>query len=500
MEGSTALTALTYCINSNDIFYSEPAALGRKRAANSCTKITSSTAQYFVYDCSATACAEINYASITAGNNILVYHHSGSGGVLTQSPLKYYYFHDNNNAQANSKLLKCNGNIESTSKYTVVSTAGYYLNPGTDSNAAVGTLPLIECKDAGGNNIKCEAKAATAVNDHYLDADTGRVITCPTTTSCFLEDATIKGYFRNSEIADGATTGNNIIKCTGSIPCTKVTGTANPTKIGNLKVVVESGVSTTLSFCAEASCNNPVALGTVAYKTITVSADNDFPGAKGGKTYSIKVGNDGTVIMLELAAKLPECGETCTKDYYCYDSSKKIVKTKEDDGEDCVAITNGSAATTTVFFDSDYKKVVSLATGNNPNTMTYICTFTSSGGSFPATLCEHLRGYSIGDTDYIQCSGWKKEGCNSASLPVGDCQVGDEGNIDKDKEICFGASGISLPSSGSSTIAFNAADINVVYGLSKNEVGFMTMTKYGDNNFSARIIPSYGKSFVFFFF
>jgi len=82
------MTETTYCFSGNDIFYSEKAA-GLKRAGPSCTKKTTSTASYYIFECGQNACGD----PTTPQDNIIVYHHDGT--TLTQkTDDKYYLIED----------------------------------------------------------------------------------------------------------------------------------------------------------------------------------------------------------------------------------------------------------------------------------------------------------------------------------------------------------------------------------------------------------------------
>jgi len=337
------------------------------------------------------------------------------------------------------------------------------------------------------------------------------VITCINdVASCILEDPSIKGYFINSGSDDKT---NKIIKCYPgqSKTCLRVSNVSTCSKAGCIKVdIVDNPTSVTL--CLTDSCNdddnNRIVVTSNSqdvYKTINISTANDFPGSSSGSS-SIKIGKDGSIILLEDTG-LPDCVEAyvtsgnvacfdgALNGQYCIHSDKKIYKTIISDGEtkSCTAITTSdvniiSDGKASILFNNFYEKV-NTPTATTNYIMAYLCSFENNA----LKSCEFAKGYIIDGTNYIQCNGWKREGCKVSALSsiTGSACSEGEGILNNNEStgLCFNDRDIKLPSSVSTDyVAFTTSSLNPIYGFSYSEetIKFLELTK--TSSFSSVII------------
>jgi len=334
---------------------------------------------------------------------------------------------------------------------------------------------LVKCNENG----ICEVVSPVEQNSHYLDTYTNTVITCASNgNTCILEDPSIKGYFKNSDSSD---TDHKIIECTASetTPCSVIEGELDDDctdKIGK--------VLTSLKLCISDDINDAVDIsttGTPSYKTIEIKQNNDFPGTNAG-TISVIIGNDGSAILLEDTG-LPSCTSIATDDVcftyaingqYCIHSDNKIYKTTiSGETKKCELLSINS--TQSVYFNDAFEVQDMSNDGVYKDTISYLCTYNSD-----TYTCEFVKGYIINTSKYIQCSGWKREGCAVASLPGTESCSGGEGlfkiNSSNNKVICFGNNDYAIPSTGTDYVAFKAEEINPLYGSDKNEIVFLSVS------------------------
>jgi len=365
-------------------------------------------------------------------------------------------------------LIQCSDGSCSTAGPTKI---GYYID------GSIGTK-IIQCTQVDDTTKVCSSSAhnvQTSKQKHYLDAITNRVITC-TSSICFLEDATIKGYFLNS-----GSTSKPLISCSGEngTPCSEIENPSNLSGIGSVKVD-----NSNLSICVANSCagtSDKKTTATESYETIEVEA-NIFSGVSIAGTISIKIGTDGSIILLEPVTELPTCNNTsgdnsCVTEkpeQYCIDNDKKIYKTTvniSDEGEKSYSC--GAATESLIFLDYEFKEM-DTPTSNTLNIMAYRCSSDS---------CELAKGYvSIGsddNVDIIQCNGWKREGCRvtkkntTTSCANSDINGKISGNGTK---VCFIPSNPISLTENISYVAFQASTTNSFYGQEKNAIVFLEMT------------------------
>jgi len=344
-----------------------------------------------------------------------------------------------------------------------------------------------QLRDKTGNTlVKCETNGicnvinSTESNTHYLDTKTDTVITCASNiNTCTLEDPSIKGYFKNSDSID---TAHKIIECTASetTPCSVIEGESGDVCTDKIGKVLKSS----LKLCISNDINDAVAIstsGTSLYKTIEIKQNNDFPGTNAG-TISVNIGNDGSAILLEDTG-LPSCTSIATNDVcftnaingqYCIHSDNKIYKTTISGGtKNCELLSINS--TQSVYFNDAFEIQNMSNDGVYKDTISYLCTYNSD-----TYTCEFVKGYIINTSKYIQCSGWKREGCTVASLPEKESCSGGEGlfkiNSSNNKVICFGNNDYAIPSTGTDYVAFKAEEINPLYGSDKNEIVFLSVS------------------------
>jgi len=126
--------------------------------------------------------------------------------------------------------------------------------------------------------------------------------------------------------------------------------------------------------------------------------------------------------------------------------------------------------------------------------MGYICLF-NGDATHIVKFCEFVKGYIIDGTNYIQCSGWKRDGCKVSALSsiTGSACSEGEGilNNNGSNGLCFKDRDIKIPSSVSTDyVAFTTSSLNPIYGFnySKETINFLELTK--TSSFSSVIISS----------
>jgi len=342
-------------------------------------------------------------------------------------------------------------------------------------------------------------KTSVEQNSHYFDENTNTVITCfKDSSTCILEDPSIKGYFINSDTEDKA---NKIIKCypaSGKTSnCEKVANVDSCNKAGCIKVDNTSNPNSVI-LCLNSSCANSDELIVMSnseayYKTIDVSNENDFPGSKVGAAV-IKIGKDGSVILLEDTG-LPACVEASVTSgnsacfagavdgQYCIHSDKAIYKTE---GSKCTTLTGTEEGTKPIYFNNVFEKVDVLEETSN-YIMAYLCSF-NSNNQHAVKSCEFVKGYVVDNTNskYIQCNGWQREGCEVNSIPEAIDSCNGEGifNIIQSdgKVICFGTNKYSIPTLEPDYIVFKTNEINPIYGSKKDNILFLSLSTAGSFN------------------
>jgi len=383
-------------------------------------------------------------------------------------------------------LIDCNKNSNKcVDKEITENDTGYYLDAGLSKN-------LILCSGSSGS-FTCTTSQSTNVDSvkHYLDADTKRVITC-NSENCFLEDSDVKGYFLNDSTLTSST--KHVISCGNSqttSQCEELSDTdiSSVTTIGNVKYFGEKA-----SLCLTENCGSVEEITDASdnvYKTLEISATNDFPGVtlsdNEKKKILVKISKNGSAIMMT-DAKLPVCGSdvttntACTNNdtsgQYCIDNTNKIhiVITAENGTKSkCILAKNGDI----YYFNKngmivDEPSLDGTETSKQVNVIAYQCSFDSTTDSLNS--CELAKGYTkINSTSpkYIYCSGWKDEGCivsNSLTACNNDATGnGKLGLIGSNPGICT-TSNFEIPTSDSTIIAFKFAETSEIYGKIEDEI------------------------------
>jgi len=407
-----------------------------------------------------------------------------TGSTDTKIPLGFIIDSGSKNSDGDfTKLIQCEGEgTEITCSSFTPEKEGYYIDGSDGKN-------IINCTGTGDAKVCSSITHGTASNkqQHYLDATTNRVISC-TETDCFLEDPTINGYFINSGTINS---GKNVIICGNSgqgetSPCKEDTGTTTaPDKIGEVQFDTDK-----LVLCTGTTCSTDKSeTGTDAYITIT-NKNEKFPGATTDKDISVKVGADGSIILLE-PAELPTCNAitgsvACVSGHpeqYCIKDNKIYKTTSTTSAEGQTTLTCGAITSTDgelLFFNTENENIDIPSLGDNTsittlNVKAYQCTGTGDNLS-----CELVKGYVItsgDDPTAIQCSGWKREGCTITKINSdSSCPSSPKGNLLGDGTgICFSTTTpLTLPASG--FVAFQVVDTNSLYGQDKNAIVFLKLT------------------------
>jgi len=388
-----------------------------------------------------------------------------------------------------TRLIECTKTGESC--ISIDPNEGYYIDAMTSSK-------IIQCL-LNGTNKECttiDHSGDDTTPTHYLGGNSS-VITC-ITSGCFLEDSTIKGYFQNS---GSASTTKHIISCNG-IECKELTDSElTTTKIGMVKY------DTGISLCLDDDCTTtaliPKGDNDKIYQTLIVE-EGSFPGADAGEI-SIKVGTDGTAILLEEMTGLPECTAE-TNSEVCFDGAKngdfclakdngiitikKTIITDEDTSSGtCNNITNEdinsgvtiSTADAYLIFVNAEGEIINAPTTSTLNVVAYQCTFIGESSPFTIKSCQRVKGYVIDSNNIIQCSGWKREGCTvtTKDSTPSTCSSGEGTILGDTTGICFDTDKISLSSTENDHkdyVAFEAADYNLYYGIVEKKIAFLHLT------------------------
>jgi len=298
----------------------------------------------------------------------------------------------------------------------------------------------------------CESKAHQATDTtpkHYLQAatDKAKVITCTSTTEgCHYEDVSLNGYFVNS---GKDSTSKHVIKCV-SKSCSEEDDTSAATSCTIGKYIIDNGK---VKLCISSETTDAVEIKTGATEqilTLTITADNDFPGTTASSTAHVKIYSDGSVILLEDGAlsAITTCNDATV---FGLNSDGKKIQTGDTTCTDITAasVNLSSAGSVVLLFDSDGHKVTPPDSGSVKNVVGYQCTFTGSGGNVVLDSCALIKGYAISGSTVVQCSGWKKEGCTIVTLSA--CADGDEGKMGTGNKVCFNTNGTSLPAASATT-------------------------------------------------
>lgn len=286
-----------------------------------------------------------------------------------------------------------------------------------------------------------------------------------------------------------------MIKCISgqTTPCSKVNNVNTCNKAGCVKVD-DINDPTSATLCLTSGCsdddNNRIIItsnGNDIYKSISISSKNDFPGAEVGSA-SIKVGSDGVAILLEDTA-LPSCtsiasNNACFTDavneQYCINTDNKIYKTSINGSQKSCSLLNGKTGTVPVYFNNVFNEVNAPTEASN-NIIAYLCSFNDSQN---VESCELMKGYAINNSKYIQCSGWKREGCKVVQLNTINKKYCSENegvfgiNPSSNNVLCFGTNEYIISSVFSGdTISFKTSNINPFYSSLSEKVVFLSVIK-----------------------
>jgi len=390
------------------------------------------------------------------------------------------YYHPNG-GENTDKLIKCD---VSGCTLETIAAESYYINASTLDKSKI-----ILCKEDGG--IKCNSieHGATANSPfHIIDNGTSkRVITCLASEGCYLEEK-VKGYFLNSDTTEGA---KKLITCNGTDCAASGADPTDYAGVGTMKVT-ENGIT----LCITVGCNGngeiKVESSSAApvYKTVTLATNSDFPGnGSGDTTISIRIGNDGSVLLLEDTGLT----DTCAANIHCISSSKIKHNAEEEEMEE------DAAGTYVYYFNTENERIdPPTLPGNIPNIMAYECIYDDT----PALeSCSLVKGYVVDSRTAItiHCSGWKHEGCRIISTTA--CASGDEGKLTSGRKICFNTSKIALPTVDDdekvTNVAMVTSDINPFYGIEANQLAYLSMKYISPSYSSVTVSLPEGKKIIY---
>jgi len=301
--------------------------------------------------------------------------------------------------------------------------------------------------------------------------------TANTLSSCRTE-STFNGYYLKSD-----KTTQEVFVCS-TTGCTTTKIEATTCKSGSL--VYATGIK----LCKADSDGSPSVIpddgSSASYHTITVEA-NKFPGVTTASIINVKIEKDFDRAVLMEDASLPDCPTTIPTTGVCvtgasegehciHKSTKKIYQTT---GGKCVAIVSTTPAKT-LYFGSSNGILTTLTNPMDTMYMAYQCTFTYNDSIYVVNSCNIVKGYLVTTGFIVNCNGWKGEQCVVSSRSGSEaCSGGNEGVLPihaTAKKICFGTSGIDLPTlTNDKLVAFDATVPNAIYGMSKGVI-FLKLT------------------------
>lgn len=231
------------------------------------------------------------------------------------------------------------------------------------------------------------------------------------------------------------------------------------------------------------------------YITIeNLSADGFFPDGKSGEKIAVKVGTDGSALLLEEIC-LPECsantssnvckigGEDTDNGQHCIKDNKIYVTTISGNSKSCDQVTNSSGTTDDKeisYYDNEYKLVASSDLVDDTEYIVYECILKGTTKTYEE--CTIIKGYTDIGSKNIKCNGWKGEKCKLITLSA--CAANGNGNLgtsDSKNAICFSATetqNVVLPTTAGITekIAFNLTNTSTDYGVLKNDIVFLSLS------------------------
>jgi hypothetical protein len=390
---------------------------------------------------------QINRSQIDGTYNALL--SCTASTCVAQNAKEGYYLNNDNLNKSDKQLIKC---TSTGCTLEASATKAYYID-------AVNPSKIIYCETTS----TCQSishDATTYAPKHYLakEADQQVVITC-TPNGCFQENENLHGYFING--AD--TTGKKLIKCEGSSSkCSLVADTDSyGSTVGKLKVVEGK-----VTMCVAVGCSGSgeVAIETSnaapLYQTVKLASATDFPQHRSEKEISIRIANDGSVILLE--DNLTTTRKTNVK--------TNLPQTSNVEGQKVYLFR----------FEGDNVREPYTSFPNLlDDLVAYQCTYATSdnlnGDDTPAITqqrCVRVKGYAtLQDGSTIQCNGWIRDDCHLVSPKA--CAAGDEGKLGTGRKICFGESNtVLLPPSTQKTpnyMTFVQEGINSYYGRVKSD-------------------------------
>lgn len=348
----------------------------------------------------------------------------------------YYLNGDSNKSTVN--LIECTNKC----KYVASTASSYYIY-------APDSTKILYCDE--NNSCSAISHGGTAyAPKHYLNlgSATNKVITC-NQNGCAEEYEDIKGYFLNSGVNTNKSliqcNADDIKKCEAIADVATYSGTVGKLKVegGKVKMCVAVGCSGNGEVEIEASTAAPV------FKTVTVGA-GVFPGVAGGSDITVKIANDGSVILME----------------------------EIDDVSARPSLTKATEGNVLYFYDRDGNEIsdITAATLPTDDIVAYQCTYAESDNlddSDTAVItlqgdCTRVKGYAtLKNGSILHCSGWRRDGCVVTNLKA--CTAEDEGRLGTGKKLCVGGEAVSLPSGSEKRVmALELYDANGFYGREKS--------------------------------
>ena len=385
---------------------------------------------------------DTQFPNTAINNNVMVKTNDYSAVLVTEAVASgdYYansgsvYLKDSNKGK--DALITCTGTTKFSecSVVDISSKDGYEINSGSDNDK----YPLIYCTNKSCSTIEAET-------GYYLKAnvDNNKVVGCVRGDACQL-------------IAKVDTCTENIGKVLYSDPKYYVCTSGSDS--GTLEISTKSTIEVST--------------------TISSVGSGNFPSITSQSTIKVKVGKNGSAVLLENIDGLPPCkadsidpnaGTGCLNNNddslvkSCIHTDNKIFITS---GSKCNVIT-GTSVSDVAFFDDTGAKV-DAPSESSSTLRAYRCKFTKNAqnGKFETPVCEVARGYIISTKTVTHCSGWKGYGCTVETLPTGTSCKGNtvEGKLISATKLCFGEVEYTLPTgSNSRTIGVVFNDLTEIY-------------------------------------
>jgi len=391
-----------------------------------------------------------------------------------------------------SILIKCTENYCNS----INSISGYYLNSGSTDKSDriircnesscstiegnIGYYPNIARENYDDRIIECSEKKCILIGGDtgfYINGDgeysSKYLIDC---ANYYCQSVIPSpGYYVNNGLDKND---NQIIKCTSShCETVHLKNSSSCSKSGQIILNNNQVKLCTSTNIKEAILiKNDNSSGSI-FETITLDADDDFPNGQAGSNL-IKISHYGYIVLSENSSIRP-C-ETISPSNKCFDNDVNYNSCMKDDkvyysnGKSCeqIALNTLKMNNQVLYFTDDHTLEI------NPTYRSVEFSYKCSINDNEMESCELLKGYSILNSNVINCNGIKHEKCQIIPQYVlKPCISGDEGKLGQSYDLCFGEKSFPLPLENNEvTIAFSTTKTSEIYGKEKDSIILLSLS------------------------